>query len=93
MERIIIKEMSLDAAKKLGIEEWARWECEPSTFDWQYSQQETAYVFEGDVLITAGDEQVHIKPNMLVSFPAGMKCVWNVRKTIRKAYIFNFPLD
>ncbi len=27
------------------------WDCEPSTFDWEYQEDETAYVFEGKVIV------------------------------------------
>jgi uncharacterized cupin superfamily protein len=93
MPRIKVKPMTLEEAKKLGIDSWGRWECEPSKFDWEYDEQETAYVFEGDVIVTTPEEEVHIKENMLVSFPAGLKCTWDVRKTIKKAYTFNFNID
>lgn len=92
MEKIITKEMSLEDAKKLGIDSWSKWECEPSTFDWTYSEQEAAYVFEGEVIVTANGEDTLIKAGMLVSFPKGMNCVWNVKKTIKKAYTFNFEI-
>lgn len=90
MPQIKTKPMTLDQAKELGIDSWSIWECEPNKFDWEYPEQETAYVFEGDVIVTSGDEVAHITANMLVSFPKGMKCTWEVRKTIRKAYTFNF---
>ncbi len=93
MAKIKTKTMSLAEAEKLGIESWSRWECEPSKFDWEYNEQETAYVFEGDVIVTSGEESAYIKENMLVSFPKGMKCTWEVRKTIKKAYTFNFEID
>ncbi|TCT15709.1 hypothetical protein EDC18_103420 [Natranaerovirga pectinivora] len=92
MSRIIIKPMLLEEAIKLGIDKWSIWECESSTFDWEYPEQETAFVFEGDVIVTSGDEVAHIKENMLVSFPKGMKCTWEVRKAIRKAYTFNYEI-
>lgn len=85
--------MPLEEAQKLGIDTWNRWECEPSKFDWEYSEQETAYVFEGDVIVTSGEEVTHITENMLVSFPKGMKCTWEVRKTIKKVYTFNFEIE
>lgn len=93
MSKIITKRMSLEEARKLGIDSWGRWECEPSSFPWHYAEQETAYVFEGDVIVTASGEQTHITGGMLVSFPKGMDCHWEVRKTIRKAYTFNFPIN
>ncbi|MBZ4646129.1 MAG: hypothetical protein JG777_1618 [Clostridia bacterium] len=93
MNKIITKTMSLEEAKKLGIDSWNRWECEPSIFDWQYPEQETAYVFEGDVIVKTSDQEVHITNGMLVSFPKGLKCTWEVRKTIKKAYTFNFSIE
>ncbi|WP_242863220.1 cupin domain-containing protein [Caloranaerobacter ferrireducens] len=92
MESIKIKKISLEEAKKLGIDSWSHWECEPSTFDWEYDEQETAYVFEGDVIVTTPEQTVHITDNMLVSFPKGLKCTWEVRKKIRKVYTFNFEI-
>ena len=82
MSSIKIKAMSLEEARQLGIDKWGIWECEPSTFDWEYSEQEAAFVFE----------VAHIKENMLVSFPKGMKCTWEVKKAIRKAYTFNYEI-
>lgn len=93
MQKIRTKQMSIEEAKKLGISSWSNWECELSTFDWEYPEQEAAYVFEGDVIVTSGDEVAHITGGMLVSFPKGMKCTWEVRKTIKKAYTFNFEME
>ena len=93
MDRIVVKPMDLEEAKKLGIDQWARWECEPSLFPWHYPEQETAYIFEGDVIVTANGEQTHLTGGLLVAFPQGMECHWEVRKTIKKAYTFNFPID
>ena len=89
MEKITVTPMPIEEAKKLGIESWGEWGCEPSVFDWQYSDRETAYVFEGDVIIKYGNgEEAHITPNCLCVFPKGLKCVWDVRKAVRKAYQF-----
>lgn len=87
--KITTKEINLEEAKKLGIDDWATWDCEPSQFDWQYSSTEIAYVFEGDVHVTTDEgDIVQILPGMLVTFPKGMKCNWKVNKTIKKAYTF-----
>ena len=51
MAKIEIQKMDLEEARKLGIDSWSSWECEPSTFDWSYPAAETAYVFEGDVVV------------------------------------------
>lgn len=90
MSKIITQEISVEEAKKLGIDEWSEWTCQPSTFDWEYSEDETAYVFEGDVMVRTDDEEVHIIGGMLVTFPKGMQCVWEVRKPVRKVYTLNF---
>lgn len=87
-DKITIQNMSLEDAKKLGIENWGKWSCEPSEFDWHYSDRETAYVFEGDVIVTANGEDTHITANSLVIFPKGMDCTWKVNKTIKKVYKF-----
>jgi uncharacterized cupin superfamily protein len=42
-QRIIAKE-------KVDTSNWSSWGCEPSTFDWEYNEDETAYVFEGRLL-------------------------------------------
>lgn len=89
MKTIEIKAMTPAEAEKLGINSWDRWGCEPSVFDWSYPEQETCFVFEGDVIVTADGEDYHITPNMLVVFPKGLECVWNVKKAIRKAYKFD----
>ncbi|MFH0823210.1 MAG: 16S rRNA (adenine(1518)-N(6)/adenine(1519)-N(6))-dimethyltransferase RsmA [Pseudomonadota bacterium] len=75
--------------KDLGIDDWGRWECEPSTFPWQYADDETAYVFEGRVTVkTDAGDSVDIGAGDLVTFPKGMKCTWTVHETIRKMYKF-----
>lgn len=86
--KITVTPMTLEDAKKLGIESWSSWGCEPSIFDWHYSDKETAYVFEGDVVVTANGEDTHITANTMVVFPKGMDCVWKVNKTINKVYKF-----
>ncbi|OGP30384.1 MAG: cupin [Deltaproteobacteria bacterium GWC2_42_51] len=89
MSRIKIERPTEKMLKELGIDKWSPWECEPSTFDWEYPADETAYVFEGRVKVKTKDEEVEIKKGDLVTFPKGLKCKWNVIERIRKAYIFN----
>lgn len=73
----------------IGVYDWPIWSKEKSTFDWQYEQKETCYLLEGDVIVTPeGGEPVHIQAGDLVSFPAGMKCVWEIREDVEKHYDF-----
>ena len=72
-----------------GVGKWPIWECESSTFDWHYDQQEQCYILEGEVTVKTADEEVKIAPGDFVTFPQGLDCVWTVTKPIRKHYSFS----
>jgi uncharacterized protein len=74
----------------LGVASWPIWEKEVSTFDWTYDEEETCYLLEGQVRVepTNGGEAVDIGKGDLVTFPAGLSCVWRVTKPVRKHYRF-----
>ncbi len=74
--------------EELGIKNWSTWECEKSTFDWTYSDQETAYVFEGKVKVKTDTQEVSFGAGDLVIFPKGLSCTWTVEQPIRKVYKF-----
>ncbi len=87
-----MKKEKPDKAKlnELGVDSWSAWECEPSTFPWQYGETETAYVHEGRVTVKAENgDTMEIEAGDLVTFPKGMKCTWTVHETIRKVYTFD----
>ena len=69
--------------------QWPIWTCDVSTFDWHYDQQETCYLLEGEVTVTAGEQQVRFGPGDRVVFPRGMDCVWDVTAPVRKHYKFD----
>jgi uncharacterized cupin superfamily protein len=74
---------------ELGISGWPTWSKEVSKFPWTYSDQEIAYVLEGEVVVTPdGGEPVKFGKGDLVTFPAGMSCTWEVKKPLRKHYRF-----
>lgn len=89
MAKIKIEKATDDKLKKLGVSKWSSWECEPSSFDWEYDMNETAYVKEGRVTVKTDEETVEIKAGDIVTFPAGLQCKWIVHETIRKVYTFN----
>lgn len=71
------------------LKQWSEWGCDVSKFDWEYGSDETAYIIEGEVDVTNEEGKVTtIKAGELVTFPAGMKCVWDVKKPIKKVYTF-----
>ena len=67
---------------------WPIWECQPSTFNWEYSEEEHCYIIEGDVTVIENGNIIHIKKGDYVIFPKGLKCNWEVHKAIKKYYIF-----
>ena len=72
-----------------GVRDWPVWTKEVSEFEWDYSEPETCYFLEGDVVVTPrGGQPVEIGKGDLVTFPAGMSCTWKVRKPVRKHYRF-----
>ena len=73
----------------LGVESWSPWECGPETFDWEYAEDETAYVKEGRVQVRTEDgEEVEFGAGDIVFFPQGLKCTWTVLEPIRKVFKF-----
>ncbi len=85
---IIIKKLDDDTLAAQGVRTWPIWECQPSTFDWHYDQEESCYILEGEITVTTASETVHIKPGDYVTFPKGLDCVWKVDKAVRKHYLF-----
>jgi uncharacterized cupin superfamily protein len=87
----ITVEHNPDSARlnKLGVSSWPTWSKEVSKFPWTYSEQEVAYVLEGEVVVTPqGGEPVKFGKGDLVTFPAGMSCTWEVKQPLRKHYQF-----
>ena len=67
---------------------WPIWKCEPSKFNWEYDQEEHCYIIEGSVKITTDEEIIEIQSGDYVIFPKGLKCIWEVRNSIKKHYSF-----
>jgi hypothetical protein len=89
MEKIHKEKPDQAKLDDLGIKGWGTWECEPSSFPWQYDDKETCYVYEGKVTVETPDgDKVDIEPGDLVVFPKGLKCNWTVHEKIRKVYKF-----
>lgn len=72
---------------------WPVWGCGASKFPWSYSDRETALMIKGKCTVTPDDMEkfgpaVSIESGDLVTFPAGMSCVWDVTEEISKHYNF-----
>lgn len=73
----------------MGVYDWPIWRKEVSTFDWSYDQQETCYIIRGEFSVTPeGGQTQHFKRGDLITFPRGMKCVWEITKDVEKHYDF-----
>jgi len=81
---IIVKKPSDDEEKKCKA--WPIWTCEPSTFDWEYTEKETCLILDGNVTVTDGSDSVSFGPGDLVIFPDGLECTWRVTEAVRKHY-------
>ena len=89
MKKKVPKQEELDNIK---VESWGTWSKEKSEFDWSYGDTETCYVLEGEVEVTDSEtgEKIAFKKGDLVQFEKGLKCVWNVKKPIRKYFSFDY---
>ncbi len=87
--KIRIEKLQEDELQARGIEAWPIWECETSTFDWHYDQQEQCYILEGEVTVKTAAGEVVINPGDFVTFPKGLDCQWTVKKPVRKHYSFS----
>jgi uncharacterized cupin superfamily protein len=75
---------------ELGVASWPIWEKEISTFPIDFDETETAYILEGEIIVTpADDEPVRILPGDLVVFHEGLDSHWEVVKPLRKHYSYD----
>lgn len=85
----VIHQPSDTDLQQQGVFDWPIWEKEVSKFPWTYDANETCYILEGHVTVTADNgESVEIKAGDLVTFPNGMSCTWDIHQAIRKHYNF-----
>ncbi|MFM9913131.1 MAG: cupin domain-containing protein [Methylophilaceae bacterium] len=71
----------------LGVFKWSTWQKEVAVFPWHFLEEEIAYILEGECVITPeGAEPISFGKGDLVTFPAGMKCSWEVRQPLHKHY-------
>ena len=53
---VIVKKPSDEEAEACKV--WPIWKCEPSTFDWAYTEKETCLLLEGKVTVSDGTNSV-----------------------------------
>ena len=89
MSEITVKYLSEKEIFEKEVRSWPTWSCEASEFPWEYIEQESCYILEGQVDITTIDGKiVSIGPGDFVVFPRGLKCTWKVRQAVYKHFSF-----
>jgi len=87
---IKVEKATPERLEELGVEGWSPWQCGVETFDWEYADDETAYVKAGRVQVVTGHgQQVEFGAGDIVFFPKGLKCTWKVLKPISKVFTFS----
>jgi uncharacterized protein len=88
MATVIIQRLSEAEIEKRGIYDWPVWTKEVSRFDWTYDGEEQCLFLEGHVIIECSTGKFEINPGDFVIFEAGLNCIWDIRKPVRKHYFF-----
>jgi len=88
MEKILVKKLTEEELESLNIDNWGTWTCEVSRFNWEYADKESCYLFEGEVTVETDEETVSFGAGDFVVFPKGLKCIWTVKKAVKKVYKF-----
>jgi len=83
---IEIKKMNQSEIAKNEIRSWPIWTCDISEFDWEYSDQESCLLLEGEVEVSSDFETVKFGVGDYVVFPRGLRCRWKVIKPVKKHY-------
>jgi uncharacterized protein len=89
MPTVIKEQLSQKEIDELGVMQWPIWTKEVSRFDWTYDGTEQCLFLEGDVIVETEDGNFHLQPGDFVTFEAGLSCVWDIKKPVKKHY--NFP--
>lgn len=73
----------------LDVFSWPIWKKEISEFKWEYDEDETCYLLQGDVTVTPENgSPVRFGKGDLVVFRTGLKCTWKVHSPVKKHYRF-----
>ncbi|MCP4051334.1 MAG: cupin domain-containing protein [bacterium] len=64
------------------------WSSDVKTFPWQYDEKETCLIIEGEVTVTTDSQTISFGAGDYVIFPKGLRCMWQVKKNVRKYYSY-----
>lgn len=87
MQIVVEKNPESSKLEALGVSKWPTWKKEVSVFPWTFLEEETAYILQGECVITpTGGAPVAFGKGDLVIFPAGMTASWEVKQPLHKHY-------
>ena len=86
---ISIHRPSKKEIEQKAMRTWPVWSCDVSEFNWEYREQESCLLIEGEVEVKTDFETVRFSDGDFVVFPKGLKCRWRVTKPVRKHYNFS----
>lgn len=85
----IDRQPTQERLNQLGVLSWPIWTKEVSEFPWTYDAEETCYFLAGEVMVTPEEgEPVVMGKGDLVTFPAGLSCIWKITSDVKKHYQF-----
>jgi uncharacterized protein len=84
--QIVVETLSPDEANERGILAWPVSRRGVSRYAWHYDTTETCYLVSGLARIETEDGNVEVEAGDLVTLPAGLDCVWDIREPIAKHY-------
>jgi uncharacterized cupin superfamily protein len=85
---IRIEKLDAEEIERRGIRSWPVWEKEVSRFDWFYDRSEECLLLEGRVTVETENGSVSFGAGDFVTFPRGLRCVWDIKEAVRKHYAF-----
>ena len=86
---IKVQKLTQEQLKKMGVLGWPIWEKEVSHFAWSYDDIEECYFLEGEVTVQTDDgKSISFGKDDFVTFPKGLSCTWNIKKSVKKHYNF-----
>ncbi len=82
---IVVEKPTPQKLEQLGVKGWLIFEKDASIFGCHYYEPEVCYILAGRAKVTpTGGVPVTFAAGDLVTFPAGLDCIWEITEPIRK---------
>jgi len=86
--KVLVEKPTSEKLNAAKVFSWPIWTKEVSSFDWYYDEKEICYFLEGEVTLKTAEGEISFGKGDFVIFPQGLKCVWNIKKAVKKHYKF-----